>query len=589
MKYSYSRVDLFNNCPYHFKLRYIDKLTELPNYEATNPLIIGTALHEAIERDLDTAVNNYFNSFPVLTDDIILEAMKLEVVVPKVQEFLEQFIGFELIHEYKIDKPDYLGFVDLILVAPTKECVVIDFKYSNNIKNYLDSGQLHIYKYYLEQDGFNVKKLGYLFVPKVNLKREENEDLFNYRKRILDELEERDVQFVPIEYDEMEVIYFFNAKKRIEKAIKNNDFPKNVTGNCFACNPRFAPNYLEIITNEEGEIELVLPKNERREKKIDTRPDFWIYGDSYVGKSTFVDNVENVLFLNTDGNTDNTTAPVVMIKDEVTKEGRRIKRKLAWEKFLEVIDALETDENDYEAIAIDLVEDLREHCRYYVFEQNGWEHESDGGYGKGWSKVTTEWQKAIKRLKALGYQIIYVSKELRKEITLKGGAVRTTFMPNIDEKTANFLTGTVDLTMRAFADSDDNRLLQLGKKHNVFGGGRFKFEVETCALDYDEFLEELKAAQEGKVTKRKTKKVEAVEDVKSDDVSDDVIEDVETDDVEEVEEQQEEQQEEKPKRRTRKKREVIEDDEVPPGEEPEDDQEEEEEEDKPKRRRRKRG
>src|SRR5690606_13143470 len=453
---------------------------------------------------------------------------------------------------------DYVGYVDLILVAPTKECVVIDFKYSNNIKNYLDSGQLHIYKYYLEQDGFNVKKLGYLFVPKLDLKREENEDLFNYRKRVLDELEERDVQFVPIEYDEMEVIYFFNAKKRIEKAIKNNDFPKNVTGNCFACNPRFAPNYLEIITNEEGEIELVLPKNERREKKIDTRPDFWIYGDSYVGKSTFVDNVDNVLFLNTDGNTDNTTAPVVMIKDEVTKEGRRIKRKLAWEKFLEVIDALETEENDYEAIAIDLMEDLYEHCRYFVFEQNGWEHESDGSYGKGWSKVTTEWQKAIKRLKALGYQIIYISKELREEITLKGGAKRTVFKPNISDKVANFLTGTVDLTMRAFADSDDNRLLQLGKKHNVFGGGRFKFEVETCALDYDEFLEELKAAQEGKVTKRKTKKVEEVEDVKSDDVEDEIEE------VEEEEEQQEEQ-EEKPKRRTRKKREVIEDDETPPG------------------------
>ena len=36
---------------------------------------------------------------------------------------------------------------------------------------------------------------------------------------------------------------------------------------------------------------MTLPKNIRREKKIDERPDFWIYGDSYVGKSTFVDNL----------------------------------------------------------------------------------------------------------------------------------------------------------------------------------------------------------------------------------------------------------------------------------------------------------
>src|SRR5690625_2946817 len=250
---------------------------------------------------------------------------------------------------------------------------------------------------------------------------------------------------------------------------------------------------------------MVLPKNVRREKKIDERPDFWIYGDSYVGKSTFVDNVDNVLFLNTDGNTDNTTAPVIPIKSEKRKEGRRTIETMAWELFLDVIDALEIDDNDYEAVAIDLMEDLYEHCRFYVFEQNGWEHESDGSYGKGWSKVTTEWQKAIKRLKALGYQVIYISKELRKDITLKGGSVRTTFNPNINEKVANFLTGTVDLTVRAFSDSDDNRHLQLEKKNNVFGGGRYDWKVETCALDYDEFIEELKEAQKGKATKKKDK------------------------------------------------------------------------------------
>lgn len=279
-----------------------------------------------------------------------------------------------------------------------------------------------------------------------------------------------------------------------------------------------------------------------------------------------------------------------------------------------------------EAVAIDLVEDLREHCRYYVFEQNGWEHESDGGYGKGWSKVQTEWQRAIKRLKALGYQLIYVSKELKKEITLKGGATRTTFMPNIDDKTANFLTGTVDLTMRAFADSDDNRHLQLSKKHNVFGGGRFKFEVETCPLNYDEFLAELKIAQEGTATKRKTKKqADPVDEVKEDkpkrerkkreeepvneeiempeDLSALTVKElrnlaeelgIDTDDlkrkaeiIEAIEELQtedaeEEVEEEKPQRtRQRRERKPVEDD-TPPGEEETQDTEEE----KPRRQRR---
>lgn len=498
MRYSFSRVELFNKCPYHFKLRYIDKLEEMTKFEASNPLLIGTALHEAIEHDLDIAIQNYYNSYPVLTDEMILEAMKLEILVPKVNEWLEQFEDFEQIHEYKIEREDFVGYVDLILQhKETKECIVIDFKYSNHIKNYMKSGQLHVYKHYLEEDGFDVKRMGFLFVPKVNRRQDfdNGEDLYDYRKRVLREVSDGQVQFVPIEYDEMEMVYFINSMKRIEKAIKEVDFPINVSGDCFSCNPRFAPIYLNAIQNEKGDVEMVLPKNVRREVEIDERPDFWIFGDSYVGKSTFVDNVENVLFLNTDGNTDNTTAPVIMIKDEVKKEGRRTIRTLAWDKFLEVIEALETDENDYEAVAIDLMEDLYEHCRFYVFDKNGWEHESDGGFGKGWSKVTTEWQSAIKRLKVLGYQVIFISKELRDEVTLKGGATRTTFKPNINDKVANFLTGTVDLTMRAFADSDDVRHLQLVKKNNVFGGGRYPWKVETCKLDYDEFLEELEEAQ----------------------------------------------------------------------------------------------
>lgn len=570
-QYSYSRVSLFNDCPYHFKLRYIDKLTELTKYDAANPLIIGHALHTGIEHDYKPAEKEYFNSFPVLTDSIIEESMKLEILIPKVKEFLQStFPGFEFIHEYKIDHEDYIGFVDLIAKAPDGQCMVIDFKYSNHIKNYLTSGQLHIYRDYLKQDGFDVRKLAYLFVPKTSIKQKDNEDLFHFRKRLVKTVEESDVTFVPIEFDEMESIYFKNSIAKIEET---KDFSKkNASGNCFSCNPRFAPIYLEALQNEKGEIIMALPKNERRERKIDERPDFWIYADSYVGKSTFVDSVDNVLFLNTDGNTDNTTAPVVSIKDEVTKTGRITNRKLAWDVFLDTISDLETETNDYEAVALDLVEDIYEHCRYYVFDKNGWEHESDGSYGKGWSKVTTEFNNAMKRLKALGYQVIYISKEKVEEITLKGGAKRTTFKPNINDKVANFLTGTVDLTLRAFVNSDDERFLQLTKKQNVFGGGRFDFQVDVISLDMDEFIEELIAAQEGKKTKKK-EKPKRTDRIKKEDPAEEENEKV----SQAAEEVQEEAKEEKPKR-SRKKREPESDDE----------QEDDKQEEKPKRQRKSR-
>jgi hypothetical protein len=110
--------------------------------------------------------------------------------------------------------------------------------------------------------------------------------------------------------------------------------------------------------------------------------------------------------------------------------------------------------------------------------------------------VRTEFLSAMKRLKNLGYQVIFISKELTSEITLKNGNKITTIKPNINDKVANVLAGIVDLTVRAFMDGDE-RYLQLEKKENVFGGGRFNFKVPVVKLDKDEFIKALRGAQEG--------------------------------------------------------------------------------------------
>nr|WP_239683790.1 AAA family ATPase [Staphylococcus epidermidis] len=568
MQFSYSRVDLFKRCPYHFKLRYIDRLTELTNYEANSPLIVGHALHTGIEKGKKAMLKEFYNAFPLVTNDVINEAIKLEHNLEKAEEWLSDFNnsfsftgGYEFIHEYEINKPEFIGFVDLIVKRKgTNDIAIIDFKYSNAIEKYKESPQLQIYKYYLEQEGYNVIAMGYLFLPKTSIRQKKDEDLIQFRKRLNVTMRKLKTTCLKIEPQEMEIIYFLNECREIKEAIQEKTFNwiKNPNDECFACNPRFAPEYLEQLRDDKGELIMTLPKNIRREKKIDERPDFWIYGDSYVGKSTFVDQFDDLLFLNTDGNTDNTTSPVINIKDEVVKEGRITKRTFAWEQFLNVVSELETDKDSgFKAIAIDLFEDLREHCRIYVFDKNGWEHESDGGYGKGWAMVKTEFNNAIKRLKNLGYQIIYISKEVKSETTLKGGAVRTNFIPNIDDKTANFTTGTVDLTIRAFMNSDGVRLLQLSKQRNVFGGGRFNFLNDTCELSKDEFIQELINAQKASHAKITAKTKPIKEEIKEDKSVKQTVKE-ETKDTEEVPPDEtitdKEEVIEEPKRKTRKRK-----------------------------------
>ncbi|SHF52264.1 AAA family ATPase, partial [Caloramator proteoclasticus] len=305
-------------------------------------------------------------------------------------------------------------------------------------------------------------------------------------------LENMEVEIVNIDYDEIKVNEFF----RICDEIKNEtEFEKAPSKLCEWCEYK--------LYCEGGETYMLLPENKRRDIKIDENPDMWIYADSYVGKSTFVDKFPNLLFLNTDGNTDNTTSPVVKIADEVTFEGRLKKVKMAWEVFLDVITELERKDNTFERVCIDLIEDLYEHCRLYMYKKLGIDHEQDAGFGKGWDMVRTEFLSAIKRLKNLGYQVIYISKEINTEITLKNGNKITTIKPNINEKIANVLAGTVDLTVRAFMDGDERYLL-LEKNENIFGGGRFNFKVPRIKLDKDEFIKALKDAQESVMTAEDT-------------------------------------------------------------------------------------
>ena len=519
MRYSYSRVSLFEQCKYAFQFKYIFGIEPLPNFEPNNALIIGSAVHGGIEGQNYEQI--YLDHFPKITNLHVDELIKMDVQIERV---IRKLNAFNCEYEVELSTENFIGYIDLIIHNKDGSVSIFDFKYSNNIENYLNSRQLHIYKYYYEKI-FNkpVKSLGYIFIPKTFIKQKKSEDLHNFRKRIVASLEQPFIRYV--EYNEKKVNEFFKLTKKIENTNFNGLFPQCNNPYCEYCR---GANYM-----------FKLPDNKKRDKVIDTKPDLWIYADSYVGKSTFVDKFDDLLFINTDGNIDNTESPFVLIRNEKKQEGRLIKTKFGWETFIEVIDSLETQENTFKTIAIDLVEDLRDLCRLYVFDKYNWEHESDGGFGKGWQMVSSEFNTAMKRLKSLGYQIVYISKEKREEVKLRNGNTRTIFTPNIDDKTANVLSGTVDLTVRAFIDEEGKRKLRLTKVNNAFGGGRFNFKRDVIDLDMNDFKEALVEAQEGLVAKTIDKKAEPV--VETTEPVIEVLEDI----VEEVEE--------KPKRRRKTK------------------------------------
>lgn len=487
-RYSHSRVECHNNCPYQYKLRYVDHIKTVQAPEPNNALICGNTIHKGAETDLKTAIEFYYSNYPIINDNHINEVIKFEYLIPKIHEILANVNVYK--KEFRINTNRFIGIVDLITKNNDGSVDVFDYKYSNNYEHYAESPQLHLYKYFLEQIGFKVRKLGFIFIPKISIRQKQEENLYQFRKRLQEELRNSEIKIMEIQYNAEKVAEWMD---NIINITEDNEFKKNPTNLCSWCE------YQEYCIK--GEDYMLLPKNERREKKIDKNPDLWIYAQSYVGKSTFVDQYDDLLFLNTDGNTDNTTSPVIPIRDEITVNGRITNKKFAWEVFKEVISELEKKDNDFKRVALDLVEDLWEHCRLYMYDKNGWEHESDGGYGKGWDMIRTEFLSTMKRLKALDYQIIYISKEVATEVTLKNGTKFTTYKPNINDKVANVLAGTVDLTVRAYVDGD-KRYIQLAKDENVFGGGRFNFTEKKCELHMEDFTKALVEAQDlvGNVT-----------------------------------------------------------------------------------------
>lgn len=467
MQWSHSRVECFKNCPRQYHMKYVEKLKTLDDTDdPANALLLGSALHLGIEKGVKEGVKAYFDSYPIITDTHLNEAMKLENLIPRVQALLPKNVVFEK----RLSNSHFVGFIDLLVDVGGGEYELYDFKYSNHVDKYMESAQLHLYKHYFEQENPSkrIVKMGFIFIPKTSIRQKKTEDLTQFRKRLSETLAGLDIRIEYVEYNPTKVIDYLTDIKTILEA---KDFPKNETRLCDWCSYK--------LYCQEGIDYMILPKNVRRQVNVNSRKKVWLYGAPFSGKTTLADAFPNPIMLNTDGNLNSFTAPVVEIKE--TFEGR-IKTP-AWEVLKNTIDELQKG-SDFETVVLDLVEDAFEHCRLYCYGKLGIEHESDNSF-KAWDYVRTEFLSTMKRLMTLDYNIVLISHEdLSKDITKKTGDKITAIKPNIQEKTALKLAGMVDIVARVVADGDE-RTLQFKSDDVVFGGGRLKLSHTVVPLTYE--------------------------------------------------------------------------------------------------------
>lgn len=509
MRYSHSSVDCFEKCKRKFKMRYLEGITTIPATEPDNPLILGQAVHTGIEKSLEEAIKEYCFSFPIITDEHINEIIKFETVIPLAKTAIPPGGKFEV----EIKDDDFHGFIDYLVPVEMdlqgkdeicddcKQCDscswsysgrcpkgkfsvpsdnlfdLYDFKYSNNVSGYKQSGQLHEYKYFFEKNnpGKKIRNMFFVFIPKVTIRQKKTETLLEFRQRLKEALSGAEVKIVQIEFNIEKVIEFLFGIKAVNE---ETEFPQEKSYLCRYCEFQ---EYCEKGWN----YFMKLPENKRRNIEAVEKRVLWIYGVPFCGKTTFANAFPDPLMLNTDGNIKFVDAPYIRIKDEVKVEGRQTKRTLAWELFKDTISELEKKENSFRTIIVDLLEDLYEHCRLYMYQQMGITHESDDSF-RAWDKVRGEFLNTLKRLMNLDYEnIILISHEdTSKDITRKGGDKITAIKPNLQEKVANKVAGMVDVVARIVADGDA-RTFSFKSNEVIFGGGRLKVNAKDIPLDVD--------------------------------------------------------------------------------------------------------
>lgn len=230
MRFSYSRVETFKQCPRKYKYRYVDKLKTIPDQSASNALYLGIGIHRGIETTPAEGVEEYKSNFYVVTNEIINWGIQIEYWAEKVKELLP--LGGQ--HEATLMTDDYIGFIDYVT-----DDTIFDFKFTTpkNYSRYLESPQLKIYAHYWKKlhPESNIKHLKYVFIPKSAIRQRRNETIQQFRQRLIETLDSMNIEIVEIPYNGCNddgVTQFVEDCGRIEIS---RDFPKNETPLCNYC------------------------------------------------------------------------------------------------------------------------------------------------------------------------------------------------------------------------------------------------------------------------------------------------------------------------------------------------------------------
>lgn len=144
----------------------------------------------------------------------------------------------------------------------------------------------------------------------------------------------------------------------------------------------------------------------------------------------------------------------------------------SWSEFRSYLTLMEKTER-FKTVTIDTVDIAYQMCLEWTCKENGWEHPSDGDYGKGWNAVKTEFLAQINRVLKLKRGVIFTSHAAEKEIKSKIGTEYTKIVPTMANGARDICEALVDIWVYMYHDKG-GRSMRIRGNEEVAAGHRLQ-------------------------------------------------------------------------------------------------------------------
>lgn len=215
---------------------------------------------------------------------------------------------------------------------------------------------------------------------------------------------------------------------------------------------------------------------------------YLFYGEPKSGKTTtasqFGDDKDNkVLFFATEPGHKFQEIYKYKIDDKETEPTR-------WEHFISMANELITSEHDFKCVVIDTVDNLFDWCSEYTNKKADIEHESDLGFGKGYTAIKKEFQRVINGLGQRDIGMIFIShaKSEEKEVNKRK---LTAIGPTLGNTGLKLVRGLSDYIFYFYQDHEFRRLIRTKGSESIVGGDRSGTLPEIIAMDAKELIKHL--------------------------------------------------------------------------------------------------